>query len=180
MVIAKGKYFLYTCSMKKRSPTVCPIVFSLDIFGDKWSLVILRDILMRDKSHFRELLASEEKIASNILADRLESLVKDGLLTREEDPSNKSAAIYKPTKKALELLPMLFELMRWGIAYNPGVDTSGPVMSQLLDDPDGLHAGILQKFGHAAGQRKGEYGARVRAGHRRLKKRAALSASLRL
>ena len=150
--------------MKKRSPTVCPIVFSLDILGDKWSLVILRDILMRDKSHFRQFLASEEKIASNILSDRLESLAKDGLLTREEDPSNKSAAIYKPTKKALELLPMLFELMRWGIAYNPDVDTSGPVMRQLLQDPDGLHVGILKKFGHGAGQRKGHHGARARGG----------------
>ncbi len=163
-MVAKGKHFLYIYDVKKRSPTVCPIVFSLDIFGDKWSLVILRDILMRNKSHFRELQASEEKIASNILSDRLESLVKDGLLTKEEDPSNKSAAIYKPTKKAVELLPMLFELMRWGIAYNPEVDTSGPVMSQLLHDPDGLQAGILQKFGHAAGRRKGHHGARARAG----------------
>ncbi len=149
-MIAKSKHFLYICDMKKRSPTICPIVFSLDIFGDKWSLVILRDILMRNKSHFRELLASEEKIASNILSDRLESLVEYGLLTKQGDPSNKSAAIYKPTKKALELLPMLFELMRWGIAYNPNADTSGPVMRQLLNDPEGLHARILEKFGHSA------------------------------
>ncbi len=126
-------------------------MFSLDVFGDKWSLVILRDILMRDKSHFRELLASEEKIASNILSDRLESLVKDGLLTKEDDPSNRSAAIYKPTKKALELLPMLFELMRWGIAYNPNADTSGPVMRQLLEDPDGLGARSVKSFSASAG-----------------------------
>ena len=132
--------------MKKRSPTICPIVFSLDLFGDKWSLVILRDILLRDKRHFREFLASEEKIASNILSARLESLVSDGLLTKESDAANKSAAIYRPTKKALTLLPMLFELMRWGIAYNPNANTSGPVMRQLLNDPEGLQARILEKF----------------------------------
>lgn len=138
--------------MKKRSPTICPIVFSLDIFGDTWSLVILRDILLRNKSHFRELLASEEKIASNILSDRLESLVREGLLTKEDDASNRSAGLYKPTQKALDLLPMLFELMRWGIAYNPNADTSGPVMRQLLKDPQGLKAKILEKFGHSEGR----------------------------
>ncbi len=136
--------------MKKRGPTICPIVFSLDIFGDKWSLVILRDILLRDKCHFHEFLASEEKIASNILSARLETLVSEGLLTKEGDAANKSAAIYKPTKKALALLPMLFELMRWGIVYNPNADTSGPVMRQLLNDPKGLQARILKKFSHPA------------------------------
>jgi DNA-binding HxlR family transcriptional regulator len=148
MVVAKGKHFLYICDVKKRSPTICPIVFSLDIFGDKWSLVILRDILMRDKRHFREFLASEERIASNVLSDRLESLVSGGLLTRESDESNRSAAIYKPTKKALELLPMIFELMRWGIVYNPNADTSGPVMRRFMSDPEGLQKWILEKFRH--------------------------------
>ena len=147
-VVAKGKHFPYVRAVKKRSPTICPIVFSLDIFGDRWSLVILRDILLRNKSHFREFLASEEKIASNILSDRLESLVRDGLLTRESDAANKSAAIYKPTEKALALLPMLFELMRWGIVYNHNVDTNGPVMRQLTSDPEGLHASIMEKFRH--------------------------------
>lgn len=132
--------------MKKRSPTICPVVFSLDIFGDKWSLVVLRDILLRNKSHFREFLESEEKIASNILSSRLETLVAEGLLTKEEDSTNKSAAIYKPTKKALELLPMLFELMRWGIRYNPHANTTGPVMQALLNNPKKLHKRIVEKF----------------------------------
>jgi DNA-binding HxlR family transcriptional regulator len=132
--------------VKKRSPTICPVVFSLDILGDKWSLVILRDILLRGKCHFREFLASEEKIASNILSSRLETLVAEGLLTKENDSTNKSAAIYKPTKKALELLPMLFELMLWGITYNPNADATGPVMRELLDNPEGLRMRIIEKF----------------------------------
>ncbi len=149
--------------MKKRSPTICPIVFSLDIFGDTWSLVILRDILLRNKRHFREFLASDEKIASNILSNRLESLVRDGLLTKESDTTNKSAVIYKPTEKAIALLPMLFELMRWGIRYNPDVDTRGPVMQQFLSDPEGLGARIIEKF-VASGRTSGE---RRRAGSSR-------------
>lgn len=132
--------------MKKRSPTVCPIVFSLDIFGDAWSLVILRDVLLGDKSHFREFLASEERIASNILSARLETLTREGLLTKEDDPTNKSAAIYKPTQKALDLLPMLFELMRWGIKYNLNSDMNVPVMKELLTDPADLRANAIAKF----------------------------------
>jgi DNA-binding HxlR family transcriptional regulator len=102
--------------------------------------------LLRGKSHFREFLASEEKIASNILSSRLETLVAEGLLTKENDSTNKSAAIYKPTQKTLELVPMLLELMRWGIKYNPHSDTTGPVMSELLNNPKRLHKRIVDKF----------------------------------
>jgi len=132
--------------MKKRSPTICPVVFSLDIFGDKWSLVILRDILLGSKSHFREFLASEEKIASNVLSVRLENLVANGLLIKKDDPANKSAAIYIPTQKTLDLLPMLFELMRWGIKYNPSTDVSVPVMSQLTNNPESLRDQVILAF----------------------------------
>lgn len=132
--------------MKKRDPTICPVVFSLDIFGDKWSLVILRDILMVDKSHFREFLASPEKIASNILSNRLELLVANGLITKRDDPKNKSAAIYAPTQKALDLVPMLIELMRWGAKYNPNCDTATPIIHQLQTDPEGLQKDILGSF----------------------------------
>ncbi|HWY79575.1 MAG TPA: helix-turn-helix domain-containing protein [Candidatus Sulfotelmatobacter sp.] len=135
--------------MKKRNPTICPVVYSLDIFGDKWSLVILRDILLCGKNHFREFLASEEKIASNILSSRLKTLVNEGLLIKEDDRTNKSATIYKPTKKALELLPMLFKLMHWGITYNPNVDTTSTVMKELMNNPKKLHQRIVEKFNSA-------------------------------
>ena len=132
--------------MKKRSPTICPVVFSLDIFGDKWSLVVLRDVLFGGKSHFREFLASEEKIASNVLSARLETLIGEGMLIKEDDPTNKSAAIYRPTQKALDLLPTLLELMRWGAMYNPNNQADNPLMAQLASDPQGLHAAVTRKF----------------------------------
>lgn len=134
--------------MKKRSPTSCPIVFSLDLFGDKWSLVILRDILFSDKSHFRELQASDEKIATNILSKRLEDLVASGMLTKKTDPANKSAAIYTPTKKTIDLLPMLIELMRWGAIYNANVDKTISVMKQVTGNPQALATQIAHKFGY--------------------------------
>lgn len=132
--------------MKKRSPTLCPIVFSLDTFGDTWSLVILRDLLFDNKRHFREFLASPEKIASNILTNRLELFIQNGLATKHVDPKNKSAAIYIPTQKTLDLLPMLIEMMKWGIAHNPDIDKNMPIMQQVLTDPEDLRKSTLERF----------------------------------
>lgn len=133
--------------MKSRGPTICPIVYSLDLFGDKWTLVVLRDILIFDKTHFRQFLASKEKIASNILSDRLNMLIENEFLTKQRDPANKSAAMYLPTQKTLDLLPMILEMMKWGAFYNPNTDrNSGPVMRQLLADPSVLRDKIASKF----------------------------------
>lgn len=119
----------------------------MDIFGDKWSLVVLRDILLFNKSHFREFLESKEKIATNILTDRLEKLVHAEMLNKEHDPDNHSAFIYKPTKKTLDLLPAYVQLMKWGAIYNPNTDKqSGPIMEVLLKDPTLVEEKVLQKF----------------------------------
>src|SRR3546814_15918639 len=85
----------------------CPINLTLEVLGDRWSLIILRDMMFGNRRHFRELLnRSEEGIASNILADRLKRLTRDGLLTRADDPSHKQKAIYSLTEKAIQLLPL--------------------------------------------------------------------------
>lgn len=133
--------------MKTRSPTICPMVYSLDIFGDKWTLVVLRDILIFNKCHFREFLASKERIASNILSSRLELLLNNGMLVRLDDKKNKSASIYMPTQKTLDLLPMIIEMMKWGVKHNPHTDfNSGPIMQQLLTNSDMLIEKINDKF----------------------------------
>lgn len=72
----------------------CPINLSLEVFGDKWSLLIIRDMIFGGKRHFRELLRSQEGISTNILADRLKTLVEIGMLTKADDPSHKQKAIY--------------------------------------------------------------------------------------
>jgi DNA-binding HxlR family transcriptional regulator len=92
----------------------CPINLSLEVFGDKWSLLVLRDMIFGGKRHFRELLRSEEGIASNILADRLKRLVEDGMLTKADDPSHKQKAIYSLTEQAIGLVPIMAHLGTWG------------------------------------------------------------------
>jgi DNA-binding HxlR family transcriptional regulator len=84
----------------------CPINLSLEVFGDKWSLLILRDMMFGGKRHFRELLRSEEGISSNILADRLRKLVEEGMITKDDDPTHKQKAIYSLTEKAIALVPV--------------------------------------------------------------------------
>ena len=98
----------------------CPISYTLDIFGDKWTMLIIRDLLLYGKDSFSEFLCSDEKIATNILTDRLNLLVKEGFVTKHTAPTNKSKFLYRPTEKAIEMIPILGEITLWAEKYNPG------------------------------------------------------------
>ncbi|MEI2640771.1 MAG: helix-turn-helix domain-containing protein [Tetrasphaera sp.] len=98
----------------------CPINMTMEVLGDRWSLVVLRDIIFSPRRHFRELLTeSLEGIASNILADRLAKLVASGLLSRTPDPSHKQKVTYRLTEPAIQLVPVLAELGAWGARWLP-------------------------------------------------------------
>lgn len=112
--------------------------------------MILRDILFSDKSHFREFLNSNERIASNVLSSHLEKLLNNGMLIKDIDPGNRSAAIYRPTTKTLDLLPALIELMRWGSQYNASTDMGEHLELRIQADPKGLEEEIRAKFVNAA------------------------------
>lgn len=100
---------------KRRSD--CPIGCTLDIIGDKWTLLILRDIMLRGKTSYSEFLNSEERIATNILVNRLSVLEKEGILAKKVSPENKSKYIYSLTEKGADLLPIIIEMMDWGAKY---------------------------------------------------------------
>jgi DNA-binding HxlR family transcriptional regulator len=100
----------------------CPVSLSLEIFGDRWTLLVLRDIIFVGARHFRELLAGPERISSNILADRLAALVEHGLLTKADDPSHKQKVTYSLTEQAIDLVPVLVQLSAWGVRHLPVED----------------------------------------------------------
>jgi len=100
---------------KKRSD--CPISCSLDIWGDKWSLLIIRDLLYAQQCTYGDFLKSEEKIATNILASRLLMLEENKLIIKLEHPESKAKVLYKLTKKGVELLPILIEISLWSEKY---------------------------------------------------------------
>ena len=111
----------------------CPINLTLEALGDKWSLIVVRDILFGRRRHFRELLAgSEEGIASNILADRLQRLVELGVLTRAADPAHKQKQIYSLSEVGIQLLPVFVALGAWGRRFLPATEALS-VRAQLLD-----------------------------------------------
>ena len=112
----------------------CPINLSMETLGDRWSLIVIRDIMFGDRRHYRELLSqSEEGIASNILADRLKKLMERGLLTRHDDPSHKQKAIYSLTEPAIQLLPVLAQIGAWGRRHLPTTPELA-IRAQLLEE----------------------------------------------
>jgi DNA-binding HxlR family transcriptional regulator len=112
----------------------CPINLSLEVFGDRWSLIILRDMMFGGRRHFRELLTqSEEGISSNILSDRLKMLLDQGMITKTDDPSHKQKAIYSLTEKAIALVPVFAQLGAWGRRYTPATEELS-IRAQLLEE----------------------------------------------
>lgn len=96
----------------------CPINFGLESFGDKWSLLILRDIIFRGKRTYGEFLKSEEGFATNILAARLAHLEDVGILRKVVDPEDGRRSRFLLTEKGLDLVPLLFEMMRWSAKHD--------------------------------------------------------------
>jgi DNA-binding HxlR family transcriptional regulator len=112
----------------------CPINLTLEMLGDRWSLIVIRDVMFGNRRHYRDLLnRSEEGIASNILADRLKRLVVAGLLSRRDDPTHKQKAIYSLTQPAIELVPLLAEMGAWGRRHTP-VSVELSIRAQLLEE----------------------------------------------
>ena len=106
--------------MRSAEPrSFCPINLSLEIFGDAWTLLVLRDMMFAGKRHFRELMQSDEGISSNILADRLARLGAQGMVTKADDPTHKQKAIYSLTEKAIALLPIIVQIGAWGSRWVP-------------------------------------------------------------
>jgi DNA-binding HxlR family transcriptional regulator len=132
--------------MDKQRRSNCPISLVLETIGDKWSLLVLRDLIFRGKKRYQEFLNSEEGISTNILAERLVRLEKHRLISKSDDPDNKKQIIYTPTKKALDLMPVLFEMIRWGIKYNLHIDLNKPLLKRMNANEKALRKEILSRF----------------------------------
>jgi len=109
----------------------CPINLSLEVVGDRWTLLILRDMVFAGKRHFREFLQSDEGISSRTLADRLQTLQEQGIVTRHDDPGHKLKAVYRLTRAGIDLLPVLVDLGRWGNQYRGADPQLGAVAEEL-------------------------------------------------
>lgn len=125
---------LFMSTSKKRSD--CPISCSLDIWGDKWSLLIIRDLLYAKQCTYGDFLKSEEKIATNILASRLLMLEENQLITKLDHPESKAKVLYKPTQKGIDLLPVLIEINLWAEKYSDIPEDQKLMLKEVKKDKE--------------------------------------------
>lgn len=124
------------------SRSACPISCALDIVGDKWTLLVLRDIIYKRKRSFREFLASPEKIATNILTDRLKKLEACNIVVRRQDPDSKRRILYSLTEKGMDLIPTTLELLRWGAKHEVENEKHDDLLQRFELNPKQLVAEI--------------------------------------
>jgi DNA-binding HxlR family transcriptional regulator len=129
---------------KRRS--YCGISTALDIIGDKWSLLIIRDLMFRKKITYGDFLKSEEKIATNILADRLNMLESQGIISKKEMPGSKSKYMYSLTRKGVDFGPVLMELMLWSEKYYEISEKGKALLERIKKDREGLINEILSSL----------------------------------
>lgn len=132
--------------MKSEFRSTCPIATALDIIGDKWSLLLVRDMLTIKKKTFKEFSESSEGIAPGILSSRLKWLEENGMLTKQKLPDNQKENVYLLTEKGIELAPVVLELIRWSFknlrSQHPGMpsfgdigfDAENPGLVELIQD----------------------------------------------
>ncbi|MDF2176925.1 helix-turn-helix domain-containing protein [Aliiglaciecola sp. CAU 1673] len=125
----------------------CPISNALDHLGDKWSLLIIRDLALFGKRSYSALQGSAEGIATNILSSRLASLEASQLLTKAPDPADKRRQIYRLTEAGKDLLPILLEMILWSAKHNPG-DLAIPddLVQMAANDRAGLLARLRERI----------------------------------
>jgi len=107
----------------------CPLNASVEMLGDRWSLLIIRDMMVRGYRTFKEFLSSDEHIATNILANRLRRLENYSIITTERDPSDGRKLFYRLTAKGMDLAPILTEMVLWAAAHE---DTGNQALVRLI------------------------------------------------
>ena len=121
---------------KKRSE--CPISCSLDVWGDKWSLLIIRDLMMLKQCTYGDFLKSDEKIATNILAARLLMLEENGIISKSNHPDSKAKVLYKLTLKGIDLLPLIIEINLWADKYSTLPADRKAILEEIKKDKEGF------------------------------------------
>ena len=132
-------------SPKRRSG--CPLNASVEVLGDRWSLLIIRDMMLRGFRTYKEFLGSYERIATNILADRLQKLIAHGIITNGPDPSDGRKLIYSLTPKGIDLAPVLTEMVLWAGAHEGTGNLA--LVRQMQKDKDKFISAIRQRWAEA-------------------------------
>jgi len=120
----------------------CPIAFGLDTFGDRWSFLVVREMMLKGKKTYSDFLEIDEGIATNILADRLKHLEAEGIVSKSRDPENRRSFIYELTKKGRDLVPIIVEIIVWSGKYDQRPEALRNVLDEIEKDREGFEAEI--------------------------------------
>ena len=124
----------------------CPINYTLEHFGDKWSLLIMRDLMFKGKRHYNEFLESDEKVSTSVLGDRLKMLEELGIISKGKDDVKKSRIKYSLTRKGLDMLPVLIEMIIWAGFYDEKTEAGKVFLNQAKEKREHLIAQIREKL----------------------------------
>lgn len=138
---------------RPRRRSDCPTAYALDIFGDRWTLLVIRDLMFGDKRRYGDFLDSEEGIATNILSDRLTRLVGCGIVAASSDPTDRRRKVYRLTQKGIDLAPLMVETILWSAKHDPRSAASKAFVRRARSDRDGLLRDVAAR--HAAVDRSG-------------------------
>ena len=133
-----GIKILNTFRMKSKKRSECPVSCSLDVWGDKWSLLIVRDLMFAKECTYGDFLKSDEKIATNILAARLQTLEENGVILKLEHPQSKAKVLYKLTQKGIDLLPLMIEINLWADKYFTIPESRKVMLEAVKKDKEGF------------------------------------------
>ena len=131
---------------KSEFRSTCPINTTQELIGDRWSLLIIRDLMFFEKRYYGEFLNSPEKISTNILAERLVKLENEGIITKTPDRENLSKNIYTLTNKGINLMPLLFEMIAWGDKYVVKSNLPKEFLRKLKTDKEALLRELMEKL----------------------------------
>ncbi len=124
----------------------CPVRFGMGVFGDKWTLLIIRDLMFKGKRHFGEFHDSEEGISTNILSDRLSKLERNGILLKQRDSKNQAKYIYSLSDKGLDLIPMMLAMIDWAERYDENTAVPPAFIALYRSDPQTLEQQIRNRL----------------------------------
>ncbi|WNJ19820.1 helix-turn-helix domain-containing protein [Pontibacter sp. G13] len=123
--------------------SACPVSFALDFFGDKWTFLVLRDMIFHGKRYYKEFLAADEGIATNILSDRLKRLESIGVIHSMKDPSKKTQKVYSLTSKGKDLIPILVDMIAWSAKHEEGLNVTQAFLDRVKNDREQLLDDIM-------------------------------------
>jgi DNA-binding HxlR family transcriptional regulator len=126
----------------KKHPTGCAVAYGVDTFGDRWSLLVIRDLMLKGRETYGDFLAAGEGIATNVLADRLKHLESEGIVKKTRDPENGRRFLYALTEKGRDLAPIIIEIVRWSGKHDRKTTASRDLLRRIETDSEGLVAEI--------------------------------------